>query len=235
MKVISLWSAGKDSCFACYKAISLGYKVVRLVNFTQPHGKDSLSHGLCAELISKQAGLTGIPLIQKAMPQGSYEKEFKDLIAQWKKDLGIGGIVFGDIYLKSHKDWIDRVCKEMDVEPILPLWELNTKQIILDFIDCGFEAIVVCVKQDILGNEWLGRKIDRKFIEELEIHNPRIDPCGESGEFHTLVIAGPMFKGAVEIVAAETRDQDGRGFLDIREFRSIAAQGRGISVQERSS
>ncbi|MGB4521576.1 MAG: diphthine--ammonia ligase [Candidatus Omnitrophota bacterium] len=223
MKVVALWSAGKDSCFACYKAISLGHKVVSLVNFTQPHGKDSLSHGLGAKLISKQAGLTGIPLIQKAMPQGSYEKEFKDLIAQWKKDLGIGGIVFGDIYLKEHKDWIDRVCKEMKIEPVMPLWGLDTRAIILDFIDCGFEAILVCVKQDVLGNEWLGRKIDRKFIEELRKYNPRIDPCGESGEFHTLVIAGPMFKGALEIVSAGIKNQDGRGFLDITqaEFKAV--------------
>jgi len=221
MKVVSLWSAGKDSCFACYKARAMGHQVVSLVNFTQPHGKDSLSHGLSAELISKQAGLTGIPLIQKAMPQGSYEKEFKDLIAQWKKDMGIGGIVFGDIYLKEHKDWIDRVCKETDIEPILPLWGLNTKQIIFDFIDRGFQAIVVCVKQDVLGNVWLGRRIDRDFIEELEIYNSRIDPCGESGEFHTLVTAGPMFNGAIEIISAGIKEEDGRGFLDIKESRII--------------
>jgi uncharacterized protein (TIGR00290 family) len=185
----------------------------------QPHGKDSLSHGLGAELISKQASLTGIPLFQKAMPQGSYEKEFKDLIVQWKEKRGIQGIVFGDIYLQEHKDWIDRICKELDVEPILPLWELNTKKIIFDFIDCGFQAIVVCVKQDVLGNEWLGRKIDRDFIKELEIYNPRIDPCGESGEFHTLVTAGPMFNSAIEIVSAGIKEEDGRGFLEIREFR----------------
>ncbi len=220
MKVVSLWSAGKDSCFACYKAIASGYSVVNLVNFTQPDGEDSLSHGLSAEIISKQVGMTGIPLIQKAMPRGSYEKEFKALIAQWKKDLGIGGIVFGDIYLKEHKDWINRVCKEADIEPILPLWELNTKQIIFDFIDSGFQAIVVCVKQDVLGNEWLGREIDRKFIEDLGIHNPRLDPCGESGEFHSLVTAGPMFNGTLEIVSADIWDQDGRGFFDIKEFRA---------------
>jgi uncharacterized protein (TIGR00290 family) len=219
MKVVSLWSAGKDSCFACYKARAMGHQVVSLVNFMQPHGKDSLSHGLSAELISKQAGLTGIPLIQKAMPQGSYEKEFKNLIMQWKEKRGIQGIVFGDIYLQEHKDWIDRVCKELDVEPILPLWGLNTKEIILDFIDCGFEAIVVSVKQDVLGNEWLGRKIDRNFIEELLKYNPRIDLCGESGEFHTLVTAGPMFNGTLEVASSGTKDQDGRGFLDIREFR----------------
>lgn len=233
MKVVSLWSGGKDSCFACYKAISLGHQVVSLVNFTlASHGKNSLSHGLSAEIISKQAGSTGIPLIQKAMPQGGYEKEFKNLTAQWKNDLGVGGIVFGDIYLKEHKDWIGRVCKETDIEPILPLWELDTKKIIFDFIDCGFQAIVVCVKKDVLGNDWLGRKIDRKFIEDLEMHNPRIDPCGESGEFHTLVIAGPIFNGALEIVSAEIREQDGRGFLNIKEFGSPDAQAGGFSIQK---
>ncbi|MCX5705864.1 MAG: diphthine--ammonia ligase [Candidatus Omnitrophica bacterium] len=220
MKTVGLWSGGKDSCLACYKAIAGGHQVLRLVNFTQPDGEGSLSHGLSAEIISKQVGLTGIPLIQKAIPQGSYEKEFKSLIAQLKKDLGITGIVFGDIYVKEHKDWIDRVCKEMDIEPILPLWELDTKKIISDFIDRGFQTIVVCVKHDVLGNEWLGRKIDRKFIEDLGKLNPRIDPCGESGEFHTLVVSGPMFKGSIEIVSSGTKEEDGRGFFDIKEFRA---------------
>jgi uncharacterized protein (TIGR00290 family) len=220
MKTVGLWSGGKDSCLACYKAIAMGHQVVSLVNFTQPDGEGSLSHGLSAEIISKQVGLTGIPLIQKAIPQGSYEKEFKSLIAQLKKDLGITGIVFGDIYVKEHKDWIDRVCKEMDIEPILPLWELDTKKIISDFIDRGFQTIVVCVKHDVLGNEWLGRKIDRKFIEDLGKLNSRIDPCGESGEFHTLVVSGPMFKGSIEIVSSGTKEEDGRGFFDIKEFRA---------------
>ena len=227
MKAVCLWSGGKDSCFACYKAVSEGHKIISLMNFTQPDGELSLSHGLPANIIKDQASLAGIPILQKGMPWGSYEKEFKALINDWKKEKDMEGLVFGDIYLQEHKDWIDRVCREAEIETIFPLWKLDTKKIIFDFIDSGFEAIVVCVKHDILGNEWLGRKIDRNFIKELLKFNPRIDPCGEAGEFHSLVISGPSFNGRLTITSSQIEDHEGRGFLNIKGYKIINNIGTG--------
>ncbi len=218
MKVVSLWSGGKDSCFACYKALSLGYKISALFNFTDAEGKNSLSHGLPAKLIVKQVGLTGIPLVQKAMPKEIYREKFKDLISEWKKKAGIQGVVFGDIYLKEHKDWIDQVCKELEVEAILPLWGRDTRGLILEIISSGFKSIVVTVKDDLLGKAWLGRDIDNKFVEELK---PDIDPCGEKGEFHTLVVDGPIFSKPIKIVEAEAvirGDLEKQWFLEIKKF-----------------
>ena len=227
MKAACLWSGGKDSCFACYKAISEGHKIISLMNFTQADGAFSLSHGLPAKIIAAQADLASLPILQKGMPKDTYEKEFKDLIRYWKEERGMEGIVFGDIYLQEHKDWIDRVCREAEIETIFPLWKLDTKKIIFDFIDSGFEAIVVCVKHDILGNEWLGRKINRNFIEELLKFNPRIDPCGEAGEFHTLVISGPSFNGRLTITSSQIEDHEGRGFLNIKGYKIINNIGTG--------
>jgi len=221
MKVACLWSGGKDSCFACYKAILEGYQIISLLNFTHSKGAYSLSHGLPAKIIASQAKLISLPILQKRMPEGAYEKEFKDLIRQWKIEKGMEGIVFGDIYVQEHKDWIERVCGETGIKAIFPLWGLDTKKIIFDFIDSGFHAIVVCVKDDILVNDWLGRKIDRKFIEELLKFNPGIDPCGENGEYHTLVVDGPIFKKRIEILEAYPiikEDFCKRRFLDIRRF-----------------
>ncbi|TAM37873.1 diphthine--ammonia ligase [bacterium] len=220
MRVAGLWSAGKDSCFACYKAISMGHDLSVLFNFTDHEGKNSLSHGLTASLILKQAQLTGMPIVQKAMPKSSeaYREEFKALICTWKKKTGIGGIVFGDIYLKEHKDWIDAVCREVEVEPIMPLWNRDTKELILEIIDSGFKAMVVAVKADLLGKEWLGRIMDRKFIEELK---PGIDPCGEKGEFHTLVVDGPLFRESLKILDTQTLFRESFGkhwFLDIKKY-----------------
>ncbi|MFA5156402.1 MAG: diphthine--ammonia ligase [Candidatus Omnitrophota bacterium] len=199
MKAVSLWSGGKDSCFACYKAMSRGYKVTALFNFTKLDGTASLSHGLDPRLISDQARVCGLPLFQKPMPGPElYEREFKNLIAEWKVNKGIEAIIFGDIYLKEHKEWIDRVCKESDIKPVFPLWGLNTKDILCDFINCGFKAVIVCVKAGVLGEEWLGRELDKRFIEDLRRYDPAIDPCGEEGEFHTFVYDGPIFKRPVE-------------------------------------
>jgi uncharacterized protein (TIGR00290 family) len=220
MKVAGLWSAGKDSCFACYKAIALGYDLSLLFNFTDPRGKNSLSHGLPAPLILKQSQAIGIPIAQKSMPKDreAYREEFKALICEWKNKAGIGGIVFGDIYLKEHKEWIDAVCREVEVESIMPLWGRDTKELILEIIDSGFKPVVVAVKADLLGKEWLGRIIDRKFLEEL---NPEIDPCGEKGEFHTLVVDGPLFSEPIKILETQSVFRESFGkhwFLDIKKY-----------------
>lgn len=212
MKVVSLWSAGKDSCFACYKAMASGYEVLALFNFTQADGEDSLSHGLPSEVILRQAELTGIPIVQKAMPKEAYRNEFKRLITEWKNKAGIRGIVFGDIYLQEHKDWIDRVCQELDVEAILPLWNRDTKELILEIINSGFEAIVVSTRAELLGEEWLGRKIDNEFIKEL---SPEIDPCGEKGEFHTFVYDCPLFNNPLRFRLGKKTLRDGRWFLKL--------------------
>ncbi|MFA5351466.1 MAG: diphthine--ammonia ligase [Candidatus Omnitrophota bacterium] len=218
MKVVCLWSGGKDSCFACYKAKTSWYEIAALFNFTDAEGKNSLSHRLPSGLIAKQAGLIGIPLVQKEMPKETYRERFKDLISEWKKEAGIQGIVFGDIYLKEHKDWIDEVCKELEVEAILPLWGRNSKELILEIINTGFKSIVVSVRDDLLEKEWLGCNIDKEFIRKLK---PEIDPCGEKGEFHTLVVDGPIFSRPIKILKAEPIIKESfwkHWFLDIKEY-----------------
>jgi uncharacterized protein (TIGR00290 family) len=214
MKVVSLWSGGKDSCFACYKAMSLGHEVVALINFTQTGSHTSLSHGLSAEVLLNQAESTGIPVIQKAMPHGSYRDEFKKLITGLKETKEIKGIVFGDIYLQEHKDWIDKVCGELEVEAILPLWGRETKELSLEIIDAGFKAVIVAVKLECMGSEWLGRQIDRQFVEEMKCL-PQVDLCGEKGEYHTFVYDGPIFKKSVGFVIGEKVLRGKHFFLEL--------------------
>ncbi len=214
MKAISLWSGGKDSCFACSKAKLQGYQIISIVNFTNSDGRDSVSHGLSTDIIRKQAGLIDIPLLQKAMPQKGYRDAFKALVEELKTKEGIRGIVFGDIYLQEHRDWIDKVCDELKVEAILPIWTKDTERLVREIIDSGFKSIAVSVSKDILGEEWLGREIDDRFIKDLKAMG-NIDLCGEKGEFHTFVYDGPIFKKRVRFNKGRTRLQDNRWFLEI--------------------
>ena len=215
MKVVSLWSGGKDSCFACYKAKQQGYQILSVINFTDSDRVNSVSHGLSADIIQKQADLIDIPLLQKAMPKKGYKDAFKVLIEELKAKEGIDGIVFGDIYLQEHKDWIDKVCEELRVEPILPIWTHDTEKLIRDIIDSGFKSIVVSTRKDILGEEWLGREIDDKFIKDLSAIG-NIDLFGEKGEFHTFTYDGPIFKQKIKFNIGEKRLENGRWFLEIR-------------------
>ncbi|MCG2714082.1 MAG: diphthine--ammonia ligase [Candidatus Omnitrophica bacterium] len=214
MKAISLWSGGKDSCFACYKAIQQGHEVVSLFNFTDTGSRNSLSHGLPFEAIHKQITMTGFPFLQKAMPKVNYRQEFKSLIEEWKEKQGIEGIVFGDIYLEEHKDWIDKVCEELAIKPIMPLWKNDTADLINEIIEAGFKAMVVATNAKYLGKEWLGRQIDKEFIEDLSALR-NIDLCGEKGEFHTFVYDGPLFKEKVKFNKGNKISRDDRWFLEI--------------------
>jgi len=220
MKVISLWSGGKDSCLACYRAKSKGSDVVVLLNFTASSETISLSHGLSAEAISRQAKMTGIPFFQKAMPKEGYRGEFKRLIEEWKMAKGIEGVVFGDIYLESHKEWIDDVCRELHVAPIMPIWTKDTAGLMKEFINLGFKAIIVATRADKLGQEWLGREINTGLMKEFEAMG-NIDPCGENGEFHTFVYDGPLFKKPVVFTTGEKILKDKHCFLELKTINGV--------------
>jgi len=215
MSYISSWSGGKDSCLACYKAICEGYNVSHLLNFISEEYKRVSFHGTEAKLIQLQAEAIGIPLLQKETTWNGYEQEFKDAVKSLIPD-GVTGMVFGDIYLQEHKDWVERVCRELGIEAIEPLWGQDPERGLIDFIDAGFEATIVSAKSDLFDDKWMGRKIDREFLSHLKDNN--IDLCGENGEYHTFVTDGPMFKKKIKITKSQPIMRDGYWFLDTLKY-----------------
>ena len=177
-----------------------GFEVSHLLNFISKEER-CMSHGLDSKLMVAQSQAIGIPIIQREVTWDTYEERFKAAMRELKQ-MGIEGAVFGDIDIQEHKDWVNRVCSEVGIIPMEPLWGLNPEQILTDFIDEGFEAIVVNVKAELFGEEWLGRKVDRSFLQELQKLRSEKDfhICGESGEYHTLVIDGPIFKGRIKML-----------------------------------
>ena len=215
-QVFTSWSGGKDSCLACYLAANDGLKVRYLANTVTEDGERSRSHGLPAEVLQVQSRAIGIPLVQRRTTWDNYETEFKSMLRTFKQD-GIDGGVFGDIDFNEHRLWIDRVCQEEEITPYYPLWEENQDKIMRNFIDLGFEAVVVATKADLLGEEWLGRKVDLDFIKDLENleETKKITLCVEAGEYHTLVTDGPLFKKRIEVMEANTILKSEHWFLNI--------------------
>ena len=221
MNLVSSWSGGKDSCLACYKAIESGYQVRYLLNFISKEYKRCCFHGIEASLLNLQAELIGIPLIQREVSADmeKYETEFKAAVSEIKTK-EIQGMVFGDVYLEEHRNWVERVCKDLEILPIQPLWNHTPFRVLEEFIDLGFKAIVVSCKADMFSKDFIGRVIDKDLIRELQMRN--ICPCGENGEFHTFVIDGPMFKRKIEILESEPILKEGfwrHWFLDIRRYK----------------
>ena len=200
--VISSWSGGKDSCLACYKAIQQGYQVNYLLNFASSETQRCCFHGIENEIMKMQADAIGISLIQKEVSNNmqDYEKEFKSAVNELKS-CGIQGMVFGDIYLDEHKEWVDRVCNDMGIACIEPLWNQSTESIITEFIDAEFKAVIISAKSDLFREEFLGRLIDYDLVEELK--RREICLCGENGEFHTFVVDGPIFKKEIRIIESQ--------------------------------
>jgi uncharacterized protein (TIGR00290 family) len=214
-KVICLWSGGKDSCFAVYEAKKKGLDIRYLLNFTK--GKNSLSHNIDSYLINSQMSMTGYPFIQQDLDGLSYEESFSQVINKVKRE-GIEAVVFGDIYLEEHRRWLERVCEKNKIQPIFPLWGRSTDKIIDDFIEEGFKAMVVAVRKNILDRYYLGRITDRAFVDELKKEKPDIDLCGESGEFHTFVLSGPLFSSEINILSTEESADDTYYLLKILEY-----------------
>lgn len=211
MSYIASWSGGKDSCFACYRAILDGYDVSHLVNFTSKEHKKVSFHGTETKLIQLQAKAIGIPLLQKETTWDSYEEDFKDAVRSLIPT-GIKGMIFGDLYLEEHKEWTERICGELGIESIEPLWGEKLEENLIEFIDLGFEATIVSLNADVLDKKWIGHKVDKEFVAYLKEND--IDVCGENGEYHTLVTDGPIFKKKIEVVQGEPFTRDGYWFLN---------------------
>jgi uncharacterized protein (TIGR00290 family) len=217
MTVVASWSGGKDSCFACFKAIQEGFEISNLLTMMATEGRSNF-HLIRADLLDAQAAAIGIPLTKQETTPDSYEQEFKNALRQLKI-AGVQGVVTGDIYdVPLHeKGWLDRVCGEIGLRTIRPLWNRNTEQIFREFVTSGFYAIVTRVNTKMLSPEWLGRQLNEKFLEDItKIGN--VDPCGENGEYHTLVIDGPLFTKRIEILESRKGILNGSGYLEIERF-----------------
>jgi uncharacterized protein (TIGR00290 family) len=212
-RVFVSWSGGKDSCLACYKAMCEGHEVSYLLNMVDKENGRSRSHGVDVRLISAQAEAMSVPILQIPTSWERYEADFKSAASKLK-GFGIEAGVFGDINLTEHRGWTERVCKEIGIEPLLPLWGNDAEDLLLEFIDAGFKAIVVAAEADLGGI--LGEEVDIDLVDELK--KRKIDPCGENGEFHTFVIDGPIFKKRIDVTETHRVLRDDRWFLEIEGY-----------------
>jgi len=209
------WSGGKDAALSYYRAMK-DFQITYLLNMVAEDGRISRSHGIRTDVVRMQAEAMGLPIVQPRSSWETYEAEFKKALSGLKGK-GIEAGIFGDIDLEEHREWVERVSRESGMEAVLPLWgEKNRKNLIEELIEAGIETVVVATRKGMLGPEWLGRVIDRDFIRDIsEIKD--VDMSGENGEYHTLVVSGPIFKKRINILKSEKVTRDQHCFLDILE------------------
>jgi uncharacterized protein (TIGR00290 family) len=196
--ILCSWSGGKDSCFALMKAIKSGYYPKGLLNVLNEEGRISRSHGIPVDILKAQAKAANLPVQLIESSWKDYEPKFIEALKQLKKEYDLTHAVFGDIDLQAHRDWEEKVCKEADLNAVLPLWRQDRKDLVMQMLNSGIKTIIVSCNE-IMGERFLGKHLTKKLIVELETLG--IDACGENGEYHTLVLDCPLFANAINVDA----------------------------------
>jgi len=205
------WSSGKDSYLALLKGRDEGLNIKRLLTFMGVNGY-SRSHGVKKELLEKQADCMGVELELEEVTWPGYEEGFIK-VSERLKEKGIGGGVFGDINLEGHRQWVEDMCRRCGLVPYLPLWGMTEEEVLLELLHRGVKLLIVSLRTDLIEENWLGKRVDMSFYNMCL--QKGLSPCGENGEYHTLVVNGPLFKHPLEYSTAGIMQEKERAFLQI--------------------
>lgn len=204
LKAIFNWSGGKDSSLALYHILKEGKFDITALMTTVNSKYDRISmHGVRKELLYAQGESIGIPIKEVRLPEmpsmSEYDEMMLGVLSELKKDQ-VTHSIFGDIFLEDLRTYRENRLKEVGLTAHFPLWKRDTTELVHEFIDLGFKTVVVCVKSELLSDEFSGRIIDREFLKDLP---KNVDPCGENGEFHTFVFDGPIFNKPIKYTLGE--------------------------------
>ncbi len=207
------WSGGKDSLLALDRARAASLNVCRLVNIYEGSSGRVRFHGVRKELLAAQAKALGLGLLQYKTGPETFEQAFLHALEELKQ-LGTGGIVFGNIHLADIRAWYEERTTSRSFQHVEPLWGCTPSSLIREFVGRGHQALVVSVYLTCGRREWLGRDFSEDFILELE-NCENVDVCGERGEYHSFAFGGPLFRSPLELRAASRFEMENHLILDV--------------------
>ena len=216
-KALIAWSSGKDSAWALHAVRRAGeFDVVgALTTVTDEFARVSM-HGVREQLLHAQLAAAGLPAIVVRIPfpcpNDVYERKMAAAIED-AKARGVTHMIFGDLFLEDVRAYRERQLAGTGITPVFPLWQIPTGRLAREMIASGVEAHLSTVDLKKLPVSFAGRRFDAALLDALP---EGADPCGENGEFHSFVSAGPMLTGRVAIEVGETVERDGFAFADLR-------------------
>jgi uncharacterized protein (TIGR00290 family) len=215
-KALIAWSSGKDSAWALQEMRRAGdcEIVGALTTVTETFGRVSM-HGVREELLLAQLAAAELPptlvRIPFPCPNEVYEARMAAALAA-AKDAGVTQVIFGDLFLEDVRAYREQKLSGTGITPRFPLWKRPTPALAREMIAAGVETYLTCVDLKQLAKRFAGRRLDHTLLAELPAG---ADPCGENGEFHTFVAAGPMLKGRIAVAVGETVERDGFAYADL--------------------
>jgi uncharacterized protein (TIGR00290 family) len=210
------WSSGKDSAWSLHLLRQRNeYDIVGLLTTFNQAANRVAMHAVRRSLAEAQAKAAGVPLWEVDLPWPCSNADYESIMKETCKhavDAGIECIAFGDLFLTEVRAYREKQLENSGMQPIFPVWGMSTRELARSMILSGLRAKLTCVDPKLLGAEFVGREFDEKFLSDLPTE---IDPCGENGEFHTFVYAGPMFHHDLSIELGEIVTRDGFVFADL--------------------
>lgn len=198
------WSGGKDSALALHHALrNPDLAVTHLLTSVNAHHDRVSMHGVRLALLEAQAERIGLPLIQLRLPEmpsmADYDQALLATLAGLHQQ-GVCRAIYGDIFLEDLRAYREQQLARVPLQGEFPLWQRGSLEVLEEFWDLGFQAIIVCVNDRHLDASFCGRLLDRDFIRDLP---PGVDPCGENGEYHSFVFDAPYFSRPITVVRGE--------------------------------
>jgi uncharacterized protein (TIGR00290 family) len=215
-RILLSWSSGKDSAWSLHALRQRGeYEVVGLLTtFNEAAGRVAM-HGVRRELVEQQAAAAGLPLWAVPLPWPCSNEQYESLMTQTCAKAvseGIEGVAFGDLFLEDVRAYREKQMAGTGLEPIFPVWGMPTRALAEEMIAAGVRGKLTCVDTTKLDQSFVGREFNQALLSALP---DGVDPCGERGEFHTFVYAGPMLNVALPISVGVTVVRDQFVFADL--------------------
>jgi len=215
MSLALAWSGGKDSALALHALRAAG-REPRVLLTTVTEGVERISiHGVRRQLLHAQAAALGLPVVEVRIPlpcpNAVYEERMAEALAQPPLD-AVEEVAFGDLFLEDIRAYREERLEPTGRRALFPVWGRDTAELARQFIEEGFEAIVATVDPRCLDASFAGRAYDAALLDDLP---STVDPCGENGEFHTFVHAGPIFDAPIAVATGELVERDGFAYRDI--------------------
>jgi uncharacterized protein (TIGR00290 family) len=214
--VLLCWSGGKDSALAL-RALQQNpdFAVTGLLT-TITEGFDRISmHGVRRELLRRQAQSLGLPVEEVRIPPNCpntvYEARMAEAM-QRCRERGVFHVAFGDIFLEDLRAYREAKLLQADMKALFPIWKSGSRELVARFLREGFRAVTVCIDRRKLDASFAGRELDAAFFRDLPAH---VDPCGENGEFHTFLFAGPIFRSTIGVQVGAVVERDSFVFCDL--------------------
>jgi uncharacterized protein (TIGR00290 family) len=203
------WSSGKDSALALFLVLAEGKLNIETLVTTLNADVNRVSmHGLRAALLRKQAEAIGFPLLEIKLPESISMEKYSEVIEREFQELvntGFTQAIYGDIFLEDLREYRQKSLQKVGLQAVYPLWKQDTATLARKIINLGFKAIIIATSDTLLGKDFCGREYNHAFLDNLP---EGVDPCGESGEFHTFVYDGPIFKNPVSFEIGERVKRD---------------------------